>query len=138
MSSPLSLSIYSLTACILQVSQNVYLKACLPRFVSYPLATGPVCIGANLANHHTGFFTDDLSGTAAHGPGLGLTSPASSEGGCTLKPEYEDKDPFTSPGVKLASEQKLSATASTFQPYSVRLNHGSMHSLAGNKGAPTI
>ncbi|KFY22567.1 hypothetical protein V491_02762 [Pseudogymnoascus sp. VKM F-3775] len=81
---------------------------------------------------YQGFFTDDHSGTAAHGPGLGLTSPASSEGGCTLKPEYEDKDPFTSPGVKLASEQKLSATASTFQPYSVRLNHGSMHSLAGD------
>lgn len=66
---------------------------------------------------------------------MGLTSPASSEGGCTLKPEYEDKDPFTSPSAKLASEQKLSATASAFQPYSFRLNQGSMHSLTGNKGA---
>lgn len=94
-----------------------------------------VRIGANLANHFTGFFPDELSGTVAHGSGFGLTSTVSTTGDCTPKPKYEDKDPFTSPGAKLGSEQKLSATASTFQPFSVRLTQGPMHSHAGNRGA---
>ncbi|KAL5351563.1 hypothetical protein ACLOAV_003423 [Pseudogymnoascus australis] len=81
---------------------------------------------------YQGFCPDELSGTVAHSSGLGLTSPASSTGDCIPKLKYENKDPFTSPGAKLGSEQKLSATASTFQPYSVRLNHGSMHALAGD------
>lgn len=99
----------------------------------YPICWQLVCISANLANHFTGFCPDELSGTVAHSSGLGLTSPASSTGDCIPKLKYENKDPFTSPGAKLGSEQKLSATASTFQPYSVRLNHGSMHALAGNR-----
>ncbi|KFY81382.1 hypothetical protein V500_11473 [Pseudogymnoascus sp. VKM F-4518 (FW-2643)] len=84
---------------------------------------------------YQGFFPDGLSGTVAHGSGFGLTSPVSTTGDCTPKPKCEDKDPFTSPGAKLGSEQKLSATASTFQPFSVRLTQGSMHSQAGNRGA---
>ncbi|KFX90215.1 hypothetical protein V490_06568 [Pseudogymnoascus sp. VKM F-3557] len=76
---------------------------------------------------YKGFFPDELSGTD-----LGLTSPASSTAGCTPKPKYEDKDPFTSPGAKSGSDQKLSATASAFHPFGVRLNHGSMHPLSGD------
>ncbi|ELR10446.1 hypothetical protein VC83_00536 [Pseudogymnoascus destructans] len=80
---------------------------------------------------YQGFFQDDASGTVAHGSGLGLTSPASSTGGCTPTAKYEDKDPFTSPDAKLGPEQKLSATASSFQPFGVRLNQGPTHSLTG-------
>ncbi|OBT66028.1 hypothetical protein VE03_03167 [Pseudogymnoascus sp. 23342-1-I1] len=81
---------------------------------------------------YQGFCPDELSGTVGHASGLGLTSPASSTGGSVPNLKYEDKDPFTSPGAKLGSEQKLSATASTFQPFSVRLNHGSRHTLTGD------
>ncbi|KFZ06983.1 hypothetical protein V501_06887 [Pseudogymnoascus sp. VKM F-4519 (FW-2642)] len=80
---------------------------------------------------YQGFFPDDPSGTVAHESDLGLTSPASSTGGCTLTAKYEDKDPFTSPVAKLGHEQKLSATASSFEPFSVHLNKGSIHSIAG-------
>lgn len=129
----ISSSLYSLTASMLQAWQDVYLKACIPRFVPYWAATGSDCVDANPATHFTGFFPDELSGTVAHGSGLGLTSPEISVAACTPKPKHEDKDPFTSPGAKVGSEQKLSATASTFQPFSVRLNQSSMHPLAGNR-----
>ncbi|KFY15247.1 hypothetical protein V492_02134 [Pseudogymnoascus sp. VKM F-4246] len=87
---------------------------------------------------YQGFSPDDLSGTAAHGSGFGLTSPASSTGDCNPKPKYGDKDPFTSPGGKLGSEQKLSATASTFQPYSVHLNQGSLHASADGQSMEPV
>lgn len=93
-------------------------------------AIGLDCIDTNPACYLTGFFPDELSGAD-----LGLTSPASTTAGCTPKPKYEDKDPFTSPGAKSGSDQKLSATASAFHPFGVRLNHGSMHPLSGNRGA---
>ena len=36
--------------------------------------------------------------------------------------KHEDKDPFVSPASKQKSEQKLSATASAFQPFMFRMN----------------
>ena len=36
--------------------------------------------------------------------------------------KHEDKDPFVSPATKQKSDQKLSATASAFQPFMFRMN----------------
>jgi hypothetical protein len=103
--------------------------------VSHPYlaAVGVDCIDTNQATHLIGFSPDGPSGTVAHGSGLGLTATVGSATGCSPELKYEDKDPFTSPGSKVRPEQKLNATASTFQPFSVRLNQGSMHSFIGNR-----
>lgn len=54
-------------------------------------------------------------------------STTSSSGRQQSGPQHEDKDPFTSPGTKQKPEQKLSATASTFQPFMFRM---------GTQGSP--
>lgn len=91
--------------------------------------------------HLTAFSSDRRSGSSGHEAPLGFTSPDHSATVHHLGSKYEDKDPFTSPGAKVRPEQKLSATASAFQPFNIRLNQGSMHStnnVRGNVSDTTI
>lgn len=64
---------------------------------------------------------------------LGSSSPTSSSGLQQIRLQHEDKDPFTSPGIKQKPEQKLSATASAFQPFMFRMNTQTSHGEASSR-----
>lgn len=85
--------------------------------------------------HLTAFPSGRRSGTLTHETTAGLTSPTASGTAHHLGSKFEDKDPFTSPGTKMRPEQKLSATASAFQPFNFRLSQSSMRSPANAQGA---
>lgn len=81
---------------------------------------------SNNNNNVTSVNRTKRSESQSQAQSFGTPSPTSSSGLQQSGSQHEDKDPFTSPGTK-KPEQKLSATASAFQPFMFRM---------GTQGSP--